>query len=694
MSSEDSKSSESPKSRRPATRSSSLRQTLTFASVGKAIIAGVGRSKESAEDKSNKKAKTSSRRLSAIVTAPPTTSASAPRSSIGGETRPVLAAAKRDITPDNKVVTRRRAAAQAKAKTDDENMQKSPNNTTPISAVRISSRRAPSGLPKPRTKTTAAENTPVDKPSTPVRTGTRRRHSTSSDEGEKEQFKPRGGDATPKDMNSRPISPLPHRAALKNSMVVNATPPATPTTQSSKSKQSSPSANRSSPTRPAKVLKTNNTSAASSVTRPSSSASSVGSSMTPRTPKASALKAALTRSAKDKSATGTTPLKGSPIPPSRDSPSPLARRSRFGLRPASSATSSSHTGNLSHVSEGTSEDSDEDDVIELLLAPVASPNLAAPTPAVPRIMPKEKRNLSLLITPTKDKSSSASKADKTRLQPPLQTQNLLRPQASLRVPKQQMNGTANSRKSILTWEQLSNDASRTLGEGEVERMITDIPAPFSGPTSPALSALIDIPPSPCLSAIDSPGGFGSISQVLLPDVTPSPAVFAHSSTRFSVSPEASAESSSTYLRLQLASAEHLAHERLLRIQAMEEEIHNLKSAHSHQMEEIANQMAHMEREDQRAEYASMLEEQIWQARVNGEQAVEAAREEAEAIARSQRESALKTQKRFMEASCAAKSAQGSWTSVLDTCHAELESIHGERQMLALLMAELEGLAVF
>jgi hypothetical protein len=127
---------------------------------------------------------------------------------------------------------------------------------------------------------------------------------------------------------------------------------------------------------------------------------------------------------------------------------------------------------------------------------------------------------------------------------------------------------------------------------------------------------------------------------------------------------------------------------------MEEEIHNLKSAHSHQMEEIANQMAHMEREDQRAEYAAMLEEQIWQARVNGEQAVEAAREEAEAVARSQRESALKAQKCYLQVSCAAKSAEGSWTSVLDTCHAELESIQGERQMLGLLMAELETLAVF
>ena len=125
---------------------------------------------------------------------------------------------------------------------------------------------------------------------------------------------------------------------------------------------------------------------------------------------------------------------------------------------------------------------------------------------------------------------------------------------------------------------------------------------------------------------------------------------------------------------------------------MEEEIHNLKSAHSHQMEEVANQAAHMEREDQRAKFATILEEQIWQVRVKGEQAVAAARAEAEATSRAQKANALKAQQSYLEVSCSARAAKSSWTSVLDTCNAELESIQGERQMLALLVSELEALA--
>ena len=124
---------------------------------------------------------------------------------------------------------------------------------------------------------------------------------------------------------------------------------------------------------------------------------------------------------------------------------------------------------------------------------------------------------------------------------------------------------------------------------------------------------------------------------------------------------------------------------------MEEEIHNLKAAHSHQMEEVANQAAHMEREEQRARFAKTLEQQVWQVRVKGEEAVAAARAEVEARSRAERESALKAQSTFCQVSCSAKSAQGSWTSVVDTCQAELRSIQGERQMLALLVSELEAL---
>jgi hypothetical protein len=197
-----------------------------------------------------------------------------------------------------------------------------------------------------------------------------------------------------------------------------------------------------------------------------------------------------------------------------------------------------------------------------------------------------------------------------------------------------------------------------------------------------------------LSAIDSPGGFGSISQVLLPDVTPSPAPFHNASTRFSVSPEAAGESSATYLRLQLVAAENLANDRLARIQAMEEEIHNLKQVHAQQMEEMASQMRYMEKEDEKAGYAAALEEQLLSARASYQQAIEVAISQTESAAKSQQDNALKVQRSQFDVLAAVMAAENSWLSVGDSCQAELDAIQGERETLALLLAELETINIY
>ncbi|TFK30383.1 hypothetical protein FA15DRAFT_4285 [Coprinopsis marcescibilis] len=669
MSAEDAKSSGSRS--KPTTRSSSLRQSLNLASYGKALIAGV-RSKDSSDDsKSSKKSKvTASRRHSSIIspTAAPQPQAP-PRQSIG-DARPVSQSNKRDNTPESKTITRRRVSGNHQRSSTDEQPTMKPAEPANRSAtLRPRPPNASSALPKLRPRSAVVEQA---KPSTPtsVRAGTRRRLSTSSEEG-KEQRKPRS--ATPQEKVVRPISPLPHRAALKASSAVNATPPVTPSTPS-KLKPPTPSGNRTSPSRPAKLLKTTAASSTTSLPRPSSSASSV-SGGTPRTPKSTTLKAVLGRSAKDRTITGNTPVKNSPITPARDTPSPLARHSRNISKYASS--SSSNVGNMSHISEANSEDSEEDDVL-LLLAPIA--NLGAPTPAMPRI--QKSRSRQAPNTPTRDRPVK----DKSRLAAP---PNIITRTTHLRPPRAPgLSGSTSARQSILSWEQLSNDASRTLGEGEVERMIADIPAPFSGPTSPALSSIIDIPPSPCLSAIDSPGGYGSISQVLLPDVTPSPAVFS-SSARFSISPEAAGESSATYVRLQLAAAENMANERLLRIQAMEEELNNLKQVHAFQIEEMTTQIAYMETEDERAGYATSLEEQIRVMRVSNEKAIESAVSEAEENAQARRASALMAQETQFKVSYAALMGENAWSSVGDACKTELESTKGEREMLALLLMDLE-----
>ncbi|KAJ2920370.1 hypothetical protein MD484_g152, partial [Candolleomyces efflorescens] len=666
----------SPKpSSKPPTRSSSLRQSLTLASVGKAIIAGV-RSKDSsstADEKPPKKAKDASRRLSTVKPQP----AAAPRASIGGDSRPLPQSGKRENNPtDAKTLTRKRVSGQHTRSSTDE-MRSPESNGTPQSAVArggstLRPKSATSALPKYRAKSTAVESVKPPSPA-PAKAGTRRRLSTSSEEGGKEQRKPQRSPAHP-EKNARPISPLPHRAALKSSSAVNSTPPATPSTPT-KLKPPSPAVNRNaSPTRPAKLMKT--TTASASQARPPSSASS--SSATPHTPK-STLRAAITRSAQDKTKTAATPVRASPRTPARDSPSPLARHARQGSKSAASSSFSSQAGNMSHISEAHDEDSDEEDV-QLLLAPIA--NLAAPTPAMPRIQRSKKRGL-----PETPIRPPALKTNPSFLAPPDSSKGHLRPTKSSGA-----NDKAN-RQSILSWEHITLGASQQLGPGEAEKMLCDVAAPFSGPTSPTASSYREIPPSPCLSAIDSPSlGFGSISQVLLPDVTPSPAVHLNLSTRFSVSPEAAGESSSTYLRLQLAAAEELSNERMHRMMAMEEEIHNLKQVHAQQMEEVAVQMAHMEKQHEQAAFVA-LEEQVRSSRVAQEQTIKDAVARAEEAARTRQEKTLKVQRRKMDAVYSSVLAGRAWMNVGDSCKSELETIQGERQALALLLAQLEQMSL-
>lgn len=342
---------------------------------------------------------------------------------------------------------------------------------------------------------------------------------------------------------------------------------------------------------------------------------------------------------------------------------------------------------MSHISEGNSEDSEEDDV-ELLLAPVAA--LGAPTPAMPRI---QKRRLAPQ-TPTRNSSNLPSRANLSYISPLPPDSN---GKSSLRPP-QQPGGDKVGRGSILSWEQLTSEASRTLGEDELGYLLSDIPAPFcSGAVSPATSQL-DIPESPCLSAIDSPGGYGSISQVLLPDVTPSPAVY-HNSLRFSLSPETLTidSSTATMLRLQLAAAENIAKERLHQLQAMEEEIHHLKQVRSHEMEETLKQMEYMEFHgrsgDERAAYISSLEDQLRHVLEHKDQAVEEAAARTREDVRMFHESTLKAQRQNFEMAGCAHLAVAGWASVQDMCDIEVDIIRGDRAVLAVLLEELNQMCI-
>jgi hypothetical protein len=246
----------------------------------------------------------------------------------------------------------------------------------------------------------------------------------------------------------------------------------------------------------------------------------------------------------------------------------------------------------------------------------------------------------------------------------------------------------------MSWEQLASEASGNLGEDELGKMLADIPAPFSAATSPILSPMLDIPESPCLSAFDSPGGYGSISQVLLPDVTPSPAVH-----RYSL-PSSEADTTNspvvTLLRLQLAQAESMAKERLMQMQAMEQEIHYMKETRTKQMqEETSKYVARLEaterRGEERAAYASSLEDQLRHAVTKRERAVEEARRESEEIVRRSCDLKRRREKALLVARDAAGSSASNWSNVKDLTQVELDVVQGDRAVLSILLVELDRL---
>jgi hypothetical protein len=558
--------------------------------------------------------------------------------------------------------------------------------TKPSSSLRPKIPGSTSSLPKYRPRSAIVE---PSKPPSP-RTGSRRRFNSDD---EKEDRPVQGKvQSSPSEKGTRPISPLPQRAALKaNLSAMNATP-STPTKQ----KPSTPSSSKSSPARPTKAVKTaTSVSAAqssirppsshSSVTRPVSSTSS-SSSFTPHTPRTPTVKtaSAVRRSAQDKS---------SQLSPTHESP--LARHSRKGSKDGSPSPSPRAPGNMSHISEVNSEDSEgEDEDVEMLLAPVAA--LGAPTPAMPRIQTRKRlvpqtptranflptrENMSYLSPLPPDRDSSSS---------------------SLRPPQQGSGKQA--RGSILSWEQLATEASKTLGDDEIEHMLSDIPPPFrSGPVSPSTSiSPLDVPESPCLSALSSPGGYGSISQVLLPDVTPSPAY--HPNThRYDMPSELSTVDGATVtlLRLQLASVENTAKDRLYQLQSMEREIHNLKEARTREAHELATRIMYMEEQlrgnieiqrrmdEERAVYTLGLEDQLRQGQAARDHAVE------EAVVRSQEKvkatqvATLETQRGLSQMVCLARVAASEWGAVYELSGLELDMVQGDRQVLSVLLAELD-----
>jgi hypothetical protein len=255
------------------------------------------------------------------------------------------------------------------------------------------------------------------------------------------------------------------------------------------------------------------------------------------------------------------------------------------------------------------------------------------------------------------------------------------------------------RGSLLSWDQLVAVGDMTLGEGEVENMIADIPAPFS-PAPSTVDLQLNIPESPSLSALPSPAGYGSISQVLLPDVTPSPASTKHMQSLFipeNNRPAAADASLVVMLRLQLASMEDIAKQRLTQITILEAQLGAAKEARLREAADLAAQVSALEEQmhvsfesrERGAEERITLEEQLRGAAVAKELAVQEAVKKVTEDAARLRVAAEEAMRRKCEVASAARGAATSWVSVHELAEGELEFVRAQRETLTLLLAGLD-----
>ncbi|KAI9573993.1 hypothetical protein HD554DRAFT_2252465 [Boletus coccyginus] len=120
------------------------------------------------------------------------------------------------------------------------------------------------------------------------------------------------------------------------------------------------------------------------------------------------------------------------------------------------------------------------------------------------------------------------------------------------------------------------------GQEDLEGRLADVIASSTlGGPSPNTSTLgLEVPETPNLSALPSLSGYGSIFQVLLPNITPSPAIsvllpyFTCKSLRWSI----------------------LQKERLSRLQEFEEQLYAVKQCQIREMKELAGQISVLEQQ--------------------------------------------------------------------------------------------------
>jgi len=259
----------------------------------------------------------------------------------------------------------------------------------------------------------------------------------------------------------------------------------------------------------------------------------------------------------------------------------------------------------------------------------------------------------------------------------------------------------NDRGSLLSWEQLAAANNYTDDDVDISHMLSEIPVPFMGVASPAPSTVMELPDSPGLSTISlSPAGYNSISRVLLPDVTPSPAPLRLEMER-SVSSGVSEAATNTMLRLQLAQQEHMSKERLDRIQSLEKQLDYEREAHERSARELARQVtevdaglrAHIEATErktaERDAQIITLQGQLRQLKDSKKRELDQAVERTRVQAATTYSDNLQMVHTKWEAAAAGQQAAGSWSTVASLFGGHLELIKSNREVLSTLLSGLD-----
>ncbi|KZT06293.1 uncharacterized protein LAESUDRAFT_188676 [Laetiporus sulphureus 93-53] len=682
--------------KRPATRST-LRQSLNLTSVGRALADVMHKSdgKDGGGDKEKGAKKTkdaASRRMSGV---------GVPRAPSCSATEKSLLTKLDEASPDSKAKTitkhsRRVSVMKKTSATDSDDTSSSPSGLAPKSTITRSSTLRPkatnagTALPKYRPKSMLVSAAATKKPPSPApqdaKSGAAKVSEKEANGGHKRSatldIPPSGGKL------GRSASPIRRRSVLKVNLTkaINVRP-------QSPEKKTVP--------RPSKTAKTTKTATGVSTVRqtdphlPSSASSSMSS--LPGTFR-SRLK-----NMSAKSSSGSSSDQGSQKESARPSPlrhtvaapeTPPSRRTAREIAQAIAESESTPTAldvtaaaSAADVTEGTSTDSIDD--VEFMLSTIASPS--GPTPILPRLRLPSIREGGDPHTPSRP--FLPSRANLSYLTPDQRSTNgspFLRP---LHIQQ------GVDRGSILSWEQLAKH-SKALQDEDIDHMLSEIPAPFRlGAISPSVSFSTDaMPESPSISSLPSPSAYGSISQVLLPDVTPSPAVRI-SELHFdnaAAGPSLEDAAAITRLRLQLASVETKAQDRLAEIESLESQLQTAKAARLRDVEELAKQISQLEEQvhgnlnvdSERMEYIKSLEEQLRQAQTAREQAVqEALQRMQERVEVAHGATLAKQQGRWKLALCA-RDAVGAWNSVRDLAECELERVRADREMLSVLLTGL------